>query len=77
MKYRAQHWKDVTGVKYPEPPQQPQPPEGWMTGRKEAEVQGWVYRTSTTTRLHKMGVRCEQWKPPGSAADAVWRGEAA
>lgn len=59
MRYRAQHWKDVPGVKYPEP----QPPEGW------------VFRPDISTRLHKMGVRCEPWKPAGRHRQLVWCAE--
>ncbi len=75
MKYRAQHWKDVPGVKYPEPPPEPQPPEGWLTGREAAEVLGWVFRPDISTRLHKLGVRCEPWKPSGRHRQLVWRAE--
>ncbi len=72
MKYRAQHWKDVPGVKYPEPPPEPQPPEGWLTGREAAVVLGWVFREDISTRLRKMGVRCEWWKPAGRHRQLVW-----
>lgn len=74
MKYRAQHWKDVPGVKYPEPKseQTQVPPEGWLTGREAAEVLGWVFRPDISTRLHKMGVRCEPWKPAGRHRQLVW-----
>jgi len=75
MRYRAQHWKDVPGVKYPEPPPEPQPPEGWLTGREAAEVLGWVFRPDISTRLHKLGVRCEQWKPAGRPRQLVWCAE--
>lgn len=74
MKYRAQHWKDVPGVKYPEPPPEPQPPEGWLTGREAAVVLGWLFRADISTRLHKLGVRCEQWKPSGRHRQLVWWG---
>lgn len=74
MKYRAQHWKDVPGVKYPEPEEEktPVPSEGWVTGREAAEMLGWQFRRDISARLRKKGLRREWWQPVGGWRQLVW-----
>lgn len=72
MKYRAQHWKDVPGVKYPEPPPEPQPPEGWVSTREAVARLGMVYHNTSTTKLHQKGIRAQRWRGANGYRQLVW-----
>lgn len=75
MKYRAQHWKDVPGVKYPEPPPEPQPPEGWVSTREAVARLGMVYHNMSSTKLHQKGIRAQRWRGAKGHWQLVWWAE--
>ena len=75
MKYRAQHWKDVPGVKYPEPQPEPQPPEGWVSTREAVARLGMVYHNTSTTKLHQKGIRSQRWLGANGYWQLVWCAE--
>ena len=75
MRYRAQHWKDVPGVKYPEPPPEPQPPEGWVSTREAVARLGMVYHNTSTTKLHQKGIRAQRWRGANGYWQLVWCAE--
>lgn len=75
MKYRAQHWKDVPGVKYPKPPPEPQPPEGWVSTREAVARLGMVYHNTATTKLRQKGIRSQRWRGAKGYRQLVWCAE--
>jgi len=75
MRYRAQHWKDVPGVKYPEPQPEPQPPEGWVSTREAVARLGMVYHNMSSTKLHKKGIRSQRWRGAKGCWQLVWCAE--
>jgi len=68
MKYRAQHWKDVPGVKYPEP----QPTEGWVSTREAVARLGMVYNNKATIYLRQKGIRTQRWSGANGYRQLVW-----
>ena len=75
MKYRAQYWKDVPGVKYPEPPPEPEPPEGWVSTREAVARLGMVYHNTSTTKLNQKGIRSQRWLGANGYWQLVWCAE--
>ena len=75
MKYRAQHWKDVPGVKYPEPPPEPQPPEGWVSTREAVARLGMTYHPTSTAKLRQKGIRSQRWRGAKGHWQLVWCAE--
>lgn len=58
--YRADHWKDVPGVKYPEPPADTLP-EGMLTTAQAAELLG-LPEKSRYTGLARRGIRSAYYR---------------
>lgn len=75
MRYRAQHWKDVPGVKYPEPPPEPQPPEGWVRTREAVARLGMTYHPTSTAKLRQKGIRSQRWRGAKGYWQLVWCAE--
>lgn len=75
MRYRAQHWKDVPGVKYPEPEPEPQPPEGWVSTREAGARLGMVYHNKVTIYLRQKGIRAQRWRGANGYWQLVWCAE--